>query len=176
MSNTCHAKNCSTVVLPRFLMCSRHWAMVPPLIQARVYKHYRPGQERDKNPSTAYLAAAREAIDAVARKEGLLPPMERLSETLTGPRDLYHCQSCSTTEDLSRWQEHDEFDKPEAVCVVLCKGCDEKLIEKHPRLYRRLALNEPAPGAMAICADCRHRDGNRCCNPGLRGLIKVNNL
>jgi hypothetical protein len=37
-----------------------------PVDATAVYRHYQPGQEEDKRPSTAYLAAARAAVDAVA--------------------------------------------------------------------------------------------------------------
>jgi hypothetical protein len=51
-------------------MCLPHWRQVPPALKAGVWRHYRRGQERDKNPSAEYLAAARAAIDAVALREG----------------------------------------------------------------------------------------------------------
>lgn len=69
----CHAKNCTVAVPPKLLMCLRHWRMVPREIQSRVWKHYRPGQERDKNPTTEYLQVMNEAIDAVAARESKRP-------------------------------------------------------------------------------------------------------
>ncbi len=51
---------------------------------------------------------------------------------------------------------------------VLCLACSMRLIDKHPRLYAGLDPNEPAPGCMAICLDCRHRDGTRCANPAAK--------
>jgi len=52
--------------------------MVPKPLQEEVWKHYRRGQEVDKDPSREYLVAARNAINAVAEKEGqLLLPMVR---------------------------------------------------------------------------------------------------
>lgn len=65
----CHAKGCEVKVPPKLLMCPRHWRMVPRALQAQVWKHYRPGQEVDKQPTAGYLAAARAAIDAVVTKE-----------------------------------------------------------------------------------------------------------
>lgn len=44
--------------------------MVPKAIQQEVWKHYRPGQCDDKNPSEAWHKAADAAIAAVAAKEG----------------------------------------------------------------------------------------------------------
>lgn len=54
---------------PRMLMCRKHWRMVPSRLQDAVWATYRPGQERDKDPTDDYLDAARAAIDAVAEKE-----------------------------------------------------------------------------------------------------------
>jgi hypothetical protein len=65
----CHANGCNEVVDPKFLMCRKHWFMVPQKNKLAVYRHYRKGQEIDKNPTAAYLEAAQAAIDAVARKE-----------------------------------------------------------------------------------------------------------
>jgi hypothetical protein len=53
--------------------CKRHWFMVPKAIRDRIWATYRPGQCDDKNPSRAYLLAAREAVVAVAEKEGREP-------------------------------------------------------------------------------------------------------
>lgn len=67
--HTCHAEGCTRVVPPRLLMCPRHWGMVPPALQAAVWRHYRPGQETDKRPTREYLDAAHAAIRAVAERE-----------------------------------------------------------------------------------------------------------
>ena len=40
-------------------------------IQQQVWKHYRPGQEKDKQPSLHYVATALAAIFAVADQEGV---------------------------------------------------------------------------------------------------------
>lgn len=50
-------------------MCARHWRMVPRALQQAVWAAYRPGQERTKTPSRAYLDAAKVAINAVAARE-----------------------------------------------------------------------------------------------------------
>jgi len=67
--HTCHAVECNTPVPPRLLMCLRHWRMVPPAIQRKVWREYRPGQEVDKRPSAEYLVVMKEAIAAVREKE-----------------------------------------------------------------------------------------------------------
>lgn len=47
--------------------------MVPKTIRDRVWNSYRKGQEDDKRPSVRYLHAARDAVIAVAKLEGLEP-------------------------------------------------------------------------------------------------------
>lgn len=68
---TCRAAQCRSAVPATFLMCRRHWFMVPPSMRRAVMREYRPGQESDGRPSAAYLAAAAEAMALVALKEGL---------------------------------------------------------------------------------------------------------
>lgn len=91
----------------------------------------------------------------------------RLTETAQAAREWGRCSSCGSThaDALSLWQECDENDRPEERFLYLCHGCSELLIESHPRLYSRLNRWYPAPGAMRICVDCRHRDGLRCRSP-----------
>lgn len=69
MSHTCHADGCSREVPPRLFMCRPHWYLVPKPLRDEIWRHYRPGQEIDKQPSAAYLAVAKRAIAAVAAKE-----------------------------------------------------------------------------------------------------------
>lgn len=70
MTHTCHAEGCSKAVPPKFLMCGKHWAMVPKSQQLEIWRHYRPGQEVDKRPSAEYLRVMKIAVDLVARAEG----------------------------------------------------------------------------------------------------------
>lgn len=113
----------------------------------------------------------------------------RLSETLPH-REPGRCASCGLQDEspvvpadadeitrrrafalhgwkLDIWQEHDWQDKPEARYVVLCRDCSDKIIDPHPRLYARVGIHYPACGAMALCVDCKHRDGTRCTSPNL---------
>lgn len=70
MPHLCHAKECKTSVPPSLFMCRRHWYMVPVNLRHKVWATYRPGQEIDKHPTREYLEITRQAIDAVATKEG----------------------------------------------------------------------------------------------------------
>lgn len=67
--HTCHADGCDTPVPPRMFMCRAHWFMVPKPLRDRIWATYRPGQERDKQPSLEYLDTAMEAINVVREKE-----------------------------------------------------------------------------------------------------------
>ena len=68
--HACHAERCAIEIPARLLMCRRHWMMVPLELQQAVWRHYRRGQERDKQVTREWLAAARAAIEAVAKREG----------------------------------------------------------------------------------------------------------
>jgi hypothetical protein len=50
--------------------------MVPKLVQDLIWKHYRPGQEVDKQPTVDYICTAFVSISCVALLEGkTLPTM-----------------------------------------------------------------------------------------------------
>lgn len=70
MDHLCHAVDCTRSVPPRMLMCRKHWSMVPDQIRSWVWATYVGGQEQRKDPTPAYIEAARSAIDAVAEAEG----------------------------------------------------------------------------------------------------------
>jgi hypothetical protein len=88
----------------------------------------------------------------------------RLSKTLKPFRDLDICQQCGSQSLVTRWQECDDNDKPQAIIVYLCKGCS-RVIEPHPRLYKSMGPFEPFPGTMKICVDCKFRDKAHCKHP-----------
>lgn len=69
-SHLCHAVACERPCPPALLMCAAHWRLVPVELQREVWRTYRPGQERDKSPSRAYLLALKQAVNEVARLEG----------------------------------------------------------------------------------------------------------
>lgn len=70
MAHRCHAIGCTKEVPPRTHMCKPHWDLVPRRTQRELWTHYRPGQERDKQPSAAYLRAAGACVRAVGEAEG----------------------------------------------------------------------------------------------------------
>jgi hypothetical protein len=70
MEHHCHAFGCKRSVPPKLLMCAGHWRRVPREIQTQVWRHYRPGQEIDKQPTPEYLLVQRAAVWAVFVGEG----------------------------------------------------------------------------------------------------------
>lgn len=62
----CAARNCPCRIKVEFLMCARHWAMVPRAIQNAVYRGYRL---RGLTDHTGYDEAVKAAVDAVCAKE-----------------------------------------------------------------------------------------------------------
>jgi hypothetical protein len=72
-AHRCHATGCLRRVPPESWGCREHWFMVPRDIRRRIWATYRPGQCDDMRPTREYLLAARDAVVAVARREGLEP-------------------------------------------------------------------------------------------------------
>jgi len=56
--HTCHWPGCPVEVPPAMWGCRPHWYALPSVLRARVWRHYRLGQEVDKRPSEAYIEAA----------------------------------------------------------------------------------------------------------------------
>jgi hypothetical protein len=73
MAHTCHALGCDREVPPKMLMCLRHWRMVPRFLQRRIWDTYVSGQEIRKDPTDEYLEVQKEAVAAVAKREGRVP-------------------------------------------------------------------------------------------------------
>lgn len=59
--HVCHWPGCNKPVPPAKWGCARHWYRLPRRLRDRIWRAYRPGQERDKRPSAAYIEAARAA-------------------------------------------------------------------------------------------------------------------
>lgn len=72
MTHTCHAWRCNKRTHPSKFMCSHHWSLVPQELKDEIWKHYRKGQEKDKQPSQEYVKATIKAKKAVAQQEGFL--------------------------------------------------------------------------------------------------------
>lgn len=61
-AHTCHRPGCDTHVLPKMFACRSDWFSLPKPYRDAIWAEYRPGQERDKHPSAAYLQAAMDAL------------------------------------------------------------------------------------------------------------------
>ncbi|KKM11194.1 hypothetical protein LCGC14_1721190 [marine sediment metagenome] len=60
-ANRCAAFKCGARIAPTFLMCPRHWAMVPGPIKEKVWTAYR-AHDRDAS-LTACLEATKAIVD-----------------------------------------------------------------------------------------------------------------
>lgn len=58
-NHKCHWPGCQQR-LQKGWACPAHWQRLPVALKERIRKTYRPGQERDKQPSQAYIEAAQE--------------------------------------------------------------------------------------------------------------------
>lgn len=74
MKHNCHWPGCTKEVPPRMWGCRPHWFMLTPILRARIWATYVPGQEMRKDPSDEYLRVADQVQqwcrDYIARKEG----------------------------------------------------------------------------------------------------------
>lgn len=101
-NHLCHANRCTTPVPPKMLMCPKHWIMVPQELKKEVWAYYRPGQERDKQPSKLWMRAAKNAIEYVQKKE-LEEVLEQIQREGNGDKHLSFpvmsacCNQCLTT-------------------------------------------------------------------------------
>jgi len=63
MSHKCHAIGCDKPCRPEYLMCGKHWGMLPKLRKESVLREYRKGQcQLDPLPSPQWHDAADAAI------------------------------------------------------------------------------------------------------------------
>lgn len=74
LKRTCDANHCATAVDPGKGMCPRHWHMVPPAIQVRIYAAARKFKtSAQRLSSVEFLEAWADAVESVAAQEGRLP-------------------------------------------------------------------------------------------------------
>lgn len=66
MSHTCHAPDCKAPVPPRMFACKPHWFSLSQALRDAIWREYRPGQERTKQPSLRYLAVQQLACSYLA--------------------------------------------------------------------------------------------------------------
>lgn len=56
----CHWPGCGRQVPPAMWGCKNHWFALPKVLRDKIWRTYRPGQEKDWSPSEAYIEAAEE--------------------------------------------------------------------------------------------------------------------
>ena len=80
-AHRCHARGCEKPCPPKFLMCRKHWHMVPETLRNAVWGTYQPGQESGRHrPSREWHDAADAAIEAVAKIEASQPSLPKQLE------------------------------------------------------------------------------------------------
>src|SRR6266487_2367762 len=62
----CHWPGCERQVPPAMWGCKTHWFKLPRHIRDNIWRTFRPGQEKDWTPSSAYIEAAKEAQEWIA--------------------------------------------------------------------------------------------------------------
>lgn len=67
----CHAVGCGKKCKPAYFMCYGHWMALPPNLRAKIWEHYRPGQEKDGRPTMEYLYWSNVCQVWLAEKEDL---------------------------------------------------------------------------------------------------------
>lgn len=66
-SHSCHWPGCTEIVSPSVWGCRKHWYKLPPWLRSKIWRAFRPGQERTKTPSREYVEVAREAQEWIAQ-------------------------------------------------------------------------------------------------------------
>lgn len=67
----CHWPGCGKQVPPAMWGCKAHWSKLPAGLRAKIWAAYRPGQEKDMQPSAAYLHVARHAQEWIKQYEAV---------------------------------------------------------------------------------------------------------
>jgi hypothetical protein len=58
-NHECHWPGCNIQVAPALWGCREHWYRLPHILRTRIWASYRIGQEKDMNPSEAYIEVAK---------------------------------------------------------------------------------------------------------------------
>lgn len=66
----CHWPGCERQVPPAMWGCREHWYRLPEHLRDRIWRTFRPGQEKDQTPSRDYVEAARAVQEWISNQEG----------------------------------------------------------------------------------------------------------
>lgn len=90
-AHECHWPGCKEQVPPAKWGCRKHWFALPINLRNKIWAAFRPGQEKDMNPSQEYLAVANEVQHWIVNFYCL----KHLHKgTLVGPKTMY-CSKCN---------------------------------------------------------------------------------
>jgi hypothetical protein len=156
MVHTCHARLCNTKCLAEYLMCRKHWAMVPRKLQLAVWKHYRKGQCDDKRPSPQWHEAADAAIAAVALKEGCPFGKLRTPEVVALARLAFELVPIDRKEEVDAFLVRGPYLHGKKICgwdpengqTFVCKHCNREVcycLGSHDAVEEHMG---------PICSDC----------------------
>jgi hypothetical protein len=87
-AHVCHWPGCGKQVPPAVWGCRAHWYALPADLRARIWRAYRPGQEVDGRPSSAYLDAARAVQSWIASRGSPPPAPDLFNSTAKGVRNV----------------------------------------------------------------------------------------
>lgn len=105
MIHKCHAIGCETPCKPEYLMCPRHWKMLPKPRQRSVLREYRNGQcQLDPIPSPQWHDAADAAIYwiRIAEDKKEVERLQRENEELNKILSDIADESVSRLEEIAR--------------------------------------------------------------------------
>jgi hypothetical protein len=68
----CHWPGCAVQVPAAMWGCKKHWFALPAVLRRKIWMTFVPGQEIDYTPSRAYLRAAKEVQEWIAKSGDLL--------------------------------------------------------------------------------------------------------
>lgn len=115
----CHWPGCTKQVPPAMWGCREHWYSLPKNLRDRVWRAYRPGQEKDQRPSRQYLAVARDVQAWIqTQTKGQQQPAQSEAPL------LIHCspKPDACAHDFQGWREFDDGRGGEQVCTKCGMG------------------------------------------------------
>lgn len=65
----CHWPGCTLQVPPAMWGCRKHWFRLPKYLRDKIWRCYRPGQEKDMHPSREYLEVANEVQEWIRQQQ-----------------------------------------------------------------------------------------------------------
>ncbi len=70
-SHSCHWTGCEKQVPPAMWGCKMHWFKLPIRLRAKVWMHYKIGQEKTMKPSVKYVEVAKQIQEWIKENQPL---------------------------------------------------------------------------------------------------------